>query len=70
MPTAPRRPMSGRTFRRLLKDAGISHQAIADTLEISVRSVRRYLSGESVIPRTVELAARWAVAQHAERSGG
>lgn len=51
-------PMSGEDFLRIRKDAGITMQALADTLGINYTTVARYQSGKLAIPIPIALAMR------------
>ena len=48
--------MTGPQLRRLLERAGLSQRGAAKVLEINERTMRKYVSGDAVIPRAVELA--------------
>ena len=43
-------------LQRLLARAGLSQRGAAKALEINERTMRKYIAGESRIPKTVELA--------------
>jgi hypothetical protein len=43
-------------LQRLLDRAGLSQRGAAKALEINERTMRKYVSGDSPIPKTVELA--------------
>jgi hypothetical protein len=45
-------------LRRFLEEQELTQVALAMLLEIDPRTVRRYVSGESEIPRVIELACR------------
>lgn len=44
---------------RMIKRAGLTQRGLAKELQINERTMRRYCSGELVIPKTVELAVLW-----------
>lgn len=46
-------------LQRLLDAAGLSQRGAAKEIEINERTMRKYISGQSAIPRTVEYALRW-----------
>jgi plasmid maintenance system antidote protein VapI len=48
--------MTALQLRRLLDRAGLSQRGAAKALEINERTMRKYVSGDSPIPKTVELA--------------
>jgi plasmid maintenance system antidote protein VapI len=43
-------------LQKLLDRAGLSQRGAAKALEINERTMRKYVSGDSPIPKTVELA--------------
>ena len=51
--------MTGGQLQRLLDSAGMSQRGAAKALGINERTMRKYVAGGSVIPRTVELAAKY-----------
>jgi hypothetical protein len=51
--------MTGWQLQKLLDAAGLSQRAAAREIEINERTMRKYVSGESRIPKTVEYAVRW-----------
>ena len=59
-------------LKGLLARCGLSQRGAARSLEIHERTMRKYISGEAAIPRTVELALRWLALQsgRAPRSTG
>jgi transcriptional regulator with XRE-family HTH domain len=50
--------MTPDTFRATLAKLGLTHEAAAAELEISVRTVGRYANGETEIPQAVILALK------------
>jgi transcriptional regulator with XRE-family HTH domain len=50
--------MTPTQLRRFLEEQELTQIAFAMALEIDPRTVRRYVSGESEIPRVIELACR------------
>lgn len=50
-------------LRKLLDKADLSQRGAARELEIDERTMRRYCSGESPVPRTVEYSLRWLASQ-------
>lgn len=48
--------MTAGQLLRLLDRAGLSQRGAAKALEINERTMRKYVSGDAPIPRTVELA--------------
>jgi plasmid maintenance system antidote protein VapI len=51
--------MTALQLQRLLDRAGISQRGAAKALEINERTMRKYVAGDAVIPRTVELACKY-----------
>lgn len=51
-------PMAPEEFKRIRKDAGITLQALADTLGINYTTVARYQSGKLVVPVPIALVMR------------
>jgi hypothetical protein len=51
--------MNSMQLRRLLDRADMSQRAAAVALDINERTMRLYVAGDAVIPRTVELACRY-----------
>lgn len=43
-------------LQRLLDRAGLSQRAASKALDINERTMRRYVAGDAVIPKTTELA--------------
>jgi hypothetical protein len=48
--------MTALQLQRLLDKNGMSQRGAAKALEINERTMRKYVAGESKIPKTVELA--------------
>jgi hypothetical protein len=46
-------------LQKLLDRAGISQRGAARELDINERTMRLYIAGDAVIPRTVELACKY-----------
>lgn len=55
--------MTASQLKRLLAKAGLSQRGAALAIGINERHMRRYVAGEAEIPRTVEYALRWVIAQ-------
>lgn len=51
--------MTGGQLQKLLDSAGLSQRGAAKEIEINERTMRKYISGESPIPKTVEYAVLW-----------
>jgi transcriptional regulator with XRE-family HTH domain len=51
--------MTAGQLQRLLDSAGLSQRGAAKEIGINERTIRKYVSGESKIPKTVELALCW-----------
>lgn len=49
-------PLTALQLQRLLDRAGLSQRGAAKALEINERTMRKYVSGDSKVPKTVELA--------------
>jgi transcriptional regulator with XRE-family HTH domain len=50
--------MTPTQLRRFLEQEDLTQVALAMALEIDPRTVRRYVNGESEIPRVIELACK------------
>lgn len=61
--------MTGGQLQKLLDRAGLSQRGAAKAIGINERTMRKYVAGESPIPRTVEYALRWVV-RAADQSSG
>jgi DNA transposition AAA+ family ATPase len=55
--------MNPRQLQRFLDEAGMSQRGAARELDISERTMRRYIAGELPVPRVVEFALRWLASQ-------
>lgn len=55
--------MTGNQLQKLLDSSGLSQRGAARLIEISERQMRRYVAGDAKVPRVVEYALRWVVAQ-------
>lgn len=53
--------MTAAQLTKLLVRAGLSQRGAAKAIGINERTMRKYIAGESPIPRTVEYALRWVV---------
>lgn len=60
--------MTGPQLQRLLDRAGLSQRGAAKLLEINERTMRKYVAGDQVIPKVVELAIR-CLAEHSDNQG-
>jgi hypothetical protein len=49
--------------RKLLEDAGLTQTEAAKLIDVNVRTMRRYVSGETPAPLVVELALRYVADQ-------
>ena len=58
--------MTGPQLQKLLDLAGLSQRGAAKELDINERTMRKYVAGDSAVPRTVEYALRWLVHQQDE----
>lgn len=58
--------MTGAQLQKLLDSAGMSQRGAAKEIEINERTMRKYVSGESPIPKTVEYAVLW-ITKHLRR---
>lgn len=58
--------MTATQLKKLLDLAGLSQRGAAKELDINERTMRKYVAGEAVVPRTVEYALRWIVHQQDE----
>lgn len=50
--------MTSVQLQRLLKKCGQSQRGMARELDINERHMRRYIAGEAVIPKHIEIAVR------------
>jgi DNA-binding XRE family transcriptional regulator len=48
--------MTASQLQRAIERAGLSQRGAAKALEINERTMRKYVAGDSKIPKTVELA--------------
>lgn len=55
--------MTALQLQRLLDRAGLSQRGAAKALEINERTMRKYVSGDSPVPKTVELALLYLASQ-------
>ena len=55
--------MTAAQLQKLLDRAGLSQRGAAKAIGINERTMRRYVTGESEVPLTVEYALRWVVSQ-------
>jgi DNA-binding transcriptional regulator YiaG len=53
--------MKAGEFKRLRKSIGLSQSMLAREMELYVRTVSRYETGELTIPKVTELALRYIV---------
>lgn len=53
--------MTAAQLAKLLDRDGLSQRGAAKAIEINERTMRKYIAGESPIPRTVEYALRWHI---------
>lgn len=58
--------MTPAQLQRLLDSAELSQRRAAKEIGINERTMRKYISGESKIPKTVELALCWVA--HLEKT--
>ena len=58
--------MTPDVFRLTLDKLGLSHEAAADKLDVTVRTIRRYASGETEIPQAVILALKYLQTQRSK----
>jgi hypothetical protein len=55
--------VTGGQLQRLLSDAGFSQRGAAKAIGIHERTMRKYVLGESPVPKLVECALHWALKQ-------
>lgn len=53
--------MTGGQLQKLLDSAGLSQRGAAKEIGISERQMRRYVSGDAVVPKVIEYALRWLI---------
>lgn len=58
--------MSPDLFRVILAKLGLTHEAAAKELEVSVRTIGRYANGETEIPQAVILALKYLQTQRSK----
>lgn len=51
--------MTPRQLQKFLEDYGFTQRGAARELGIDERTMRRYVAGDSPLPRVVEFALRW-----------
>jgi predicted transcriptional regulator len=56
-------------LQKMIDRAGLSQRGIARELGINERHMRRYVAGDAVIPRHIEIAAR-CVCEHVAPDSG
>jgi transcriptional regulator with XRE-family HTH domain len=61
--------MTAAQFKEARKKLGVSQEALAHMLGISVRSVARYERGSHPVPKTVELALHYLVGTRRKHRG-
>jgi transcriptional regulator with XRE-family HTH domain len=55
-------------FRRTLAALGWTQERTAQELDVSLRTVSRYVTGGAVVPRAIELALQGTLARQRSRS--
>jgi transcriptional regulator with XRE-family HTH domain len=58
--------MTPDAFGQLLIRLGLTHEAVAKELEVSVRTIGRYANGETPIPQAVILALKYLQTQRSK----
>jgi plasmid maintenance system antidote protein VapI len=58
--------MSPDAFGQLLIRLGLTHEAAAQELDISTRTIGRYANGETTIPQAVILALKYLQTQRSK----
>ena len=53
--------VTGNAFRRLRKSGGYSQSQLSQELDVRIRSLTRWETGETPIPKIAELALRYVV---------
>lgn len=56
--------MTASQLQKLLDRAGLSQRGAAKALGINERTMRKYVAGDSTIPKVVELAIRCVCGDH------
>lgn len=51
--------MTGAQLKRALKRVGLTQRVFARAIDISERQVRRWVAGDSPVPRVVQYALLW-----------
>jgi transcriptional regulator with XRE-family HTH domain len=59
--------MTAKQLRKLLDNAGLSQSEAARRLGISARNMRRYVAGDSPVPRAIELALRYLIEHETQK---
>lgn len=52
-------PMTAAKLRKYMEEFGLTQPRLAKGLDVDVRTVRRWVTGESTIPRVVDYALRY-----------
>ena len=60
--------MTAAQLQKLLDRAGLSQRGAAKAIAINERTMRKYVSGESAIPLTVEYALRWVISRQPQNT--
>jgi DNA-binding transcriptional regulator YiaG len=55
--------MSGREFKRLRNSVGLSQGKVSKEIGVTVRTLTRWETGETRIPKMAELALRYVIEQ-------
>lgn len=62
--------MSGGEFRKLRRAMGLSQDELSKMIDVSVRGVRRWETGEVAIPKIAELALRYLAEKKQRKETG
>ncbi len=59
--------MKGSEFQKLRKSAGYSQSQLSRELDIAIRSLTRWETGETPIPKIAELALKYVIEKKREK---
>jgi transcriptional regulator with XRE-family HTH domain len=60
-------PVTGNEFRKLRKSGGYSQSQLAREIDVTIRSLTRWETGETPIPKIAELALKYVVEKQREK---
>lgn len=63
---APKLSLTREGLERAIAEMGLTQTSLADRLDVSARTMRRYVSGDATIPAVVAIAVHYLVRLHRE----